>query len=61
MVVYSSLFLSLAIAENKFQKVKMEMKNGHFKNVQKRKPPKSFKNTPFFRIITIMVTIIIFG
>jgi hypothetical protein len=34
------------------------MKNGHFKNVQKRKPEKSFEKGVFFHFCTIMMWVL---
>ena len=56
-----SIFYPYFIVTTFFQKVKREMKSGHFKNVQKRKPEKSFEKGVFFHFCTIMVTIIFSG
>ena len=38
-----------------FQKVKREMKNGHFKNVQNSGPKKNLEKCWFFHVVTDML------
>lgn len=45
--IYSLFFSDLA--KEKEPRVKRESKNGHFKNVQKRKPENSFEKGVIFR------------
>jgi hypothetical protein len=47
--IFSHVFLVHFSITTFFQKAKRKMKNGHFKNVQKSKPKKSFENTPFLQ------------